>query len=328
MLGNMQTFIVPPENRQIETAAPAASGKWRLDAWLAAQPGLALSRSQIRNLIVAGQVTVNGRPAAKPGHWVRPADALAVTRPELRPLGLVAENIPLDILYEDEQLIVLNKPAGMVVHPAPGHAEGTLVHALLHHCQTLSGIGGVQRPGIIHRLDRDTSGVMLVAKTDFAHQHLSRQLKSRELTRLYHAIVHGRFNALSGSIEAPLQRQRQDRKKIVVAREGGRYALTLYQVMQQFAAHAFLKIELKTGRTHQIRVHLKHIHHPVVGDPMYGNASQNNLDMPRQALHAQTVAFTHPVSGARLTFTTALPDDMQRILTKLKHADEAESEIA
>ena len=314
---NVYTFIVRREDLGIEIVVHAESGKCRLDMFLAAQECIALSRSQVRNLIVEGKVTVNGQPATKPGYWVKVSDVITVTVPEPRPLGLVAENIPLDILYEDEHLLVLNKPVGMVVHPAPGHFEGTLVHALLHHCQALSGIGGVQRPGIIHRLDRDTSGVMLVAKTDAAHHHLSNQLKSRELKRIYAAVVHGRFNTLNGRIEAPIRRHHQDRKRMMVVREGGRYALTVYQVLQQYPEHALLKIELKTGRTHQIRVHLKYIQHPAVGDPVYGKASKNNLGMLRQALHAQLVAFTHPVSGEPMTFDTPLPEDMRLVLEKL-----------
>ncbi len=320
MSGSMYRFIVRREDLCPEFVTHSESGrakkKCRLDTFLSAQEPISLSRSQVRKLIVEGDVTVNGQ-STKPGYRVRESDAIVVTLPELRLLTLVAENIPLDILYEDEHLLVLNKPMGMVVHPAPGHREGTLVHALLHHCQALSGIGGVQRPGIIHRLDRDTSGVMLVAKTDEAHTNLSAQLKSRELTRIYCAVVHGRFKTLSGSIEAPLRRHRKDRKKMVVELETGRYALTLYQVLQQYKEYALLNVELKTGRTHQIRVHMKYIHHPVVGDPIYGNSSKNNLDMPRQALHAQSVAFTHPITQKRMTFDTPLPEDMKRLIEKL-----------
>jgi len=321
MPGNVYTFIVHSEDLRSERGAPSESGreteKCRLDMFLSAQEPISRSRSQIRKLIVERDVTVNGHPT-KPGYWIRESDTIVVTLPEPRPLDLVAENIPLDILYEDEQLIVLNKSAGMVVHPAPGHNEGTLVHALLYHCQTLSGIGGVQRPGIIHRLDRDTSGVMLVAKTDKAHSSLSDQLKSRELTRVYYSVVHGRVKTLNGSIEAPIGRHRKNRKKMAVDYETGRYALTLYQVLEQCAQHALLRIELKTGRTHQIRVHMKHIHHPVVGDPVYGNSSKNNRGMPRQALHAQSVAFIHPVTQERMTFDATLPEDMEQLLEKIR----------
>lgn len=231
---------------------------------------------------------------------------------------MTAEAIPLDILFEDAHLLVINKPAGMVVHPAPGHETGTLVHGLLHHCDDLSGIGGVQRPGIVHRLDRETSGVMIVAKTDDAHAGLSAQLKSRELSRVYLAVAHGRFRELTGSIDAPIGRHRADRQRMAVDEEHGREALSLYRVVEQFPQHALVEIELKTGRTHQIRVHLKHIHHPVVGDPVYGSSSKNNLGMTRQALHAQTIRFRHPVTQQEMTFSTDLPDDMRQLLEKLR----------
>lgn len=321
MPAKVYTFIIRHEDLFPEPIAESESarlnGKYRLDMFLLMQECISLSRSQVRKLIVEGNVLINGHPT-KPGYWIKESDVIVVTLPEPRPLGLVAEDIPLDILYEDEQLIVLNKSVGMVVHPAPGHYESTLVHALLHHCQALSGIGGVQRPGIVHRLDRDTSGVMLVAKTDEAHVALSKQLKERELTRVYYAVVHGRFKTLEGRIEAPVGRHRKDRKKMAVDQKSGRYALTFYHVIQQFAEHALLNVELKTGRTHQIRVHMKSIHHSVVGDPVYGNSSKNNLDMPRQALHAQSMMFTHPVTRERMQFEAPLPEDMRELLEKLE----------
>ena len=316
------TFIVQHEDLWPCDGGGASSGrkagKCRLDMFLLEQEGVSCSRSHLRKLILDGEVTVNGQPA-KPGYWMKESDVVVCTFPAPRPLSLTAEQIPLDILFEDEQVIVLNKPAGMVVHPAPGHDTGTLVHALLHHCQDLSGIGGVQRPGIVHRLDRDTSGVMLVAKTDTAHQHLSEQLKSRELTRIYTAIVHGHVKDLNGHIEAPIGRHPKDRKKMaVVPEEKGRYALSLYRVVHHYKDYTEVDVELKTGRTHQIRVHMKHIHHPVVGDPVYGVSSRNNLHMSRQALHARVIRFLHPVSGEPMKFATSLPDDMQRVLEKLR----------
>ncbi|MDY0095183.1 MAG: RluA family pseudouridine synthase [Candidatus Vecturithrix sp.] len=292
-------------------------GKWRLDRFLFAQIPIALSRSQIRNLILDGNVTVNGEQT-KPGYWIKASDRIVCTLPEVHPTELTAEQIPLDIVFEDEHLLVLNKAAGMVVHPAPGHYTGTLVHALLHHCQKLSGIGGVQRPGILHRLDRDTSGVMLVAKTDEAHQHLSQQLQTRELTRIYTAVVHGVMKALSGKIDAPIGRHRTDRKKMAIELDKGRAALSLYRVLEQYAEYSLVEVELKTGRTHQIRVHLKHLHHPVVGDPVYGLPSKNNLNMTRQALHARVITFLHPASQQRMTFETALPEDMQQLIERLR----------
>lgn len=289
----------------------------RLDHFLLAQEALSYSRSQIRRLILEGVVTVNGK-TVKPGFSLKEHDAVQVICPEPRPLELAAEAIALDILFEDGELLVLNKAVGMVVHPAPGHQSGTLVNALLHHCrEDLSGIGGVQRPGIVHRLDRDTSGVMLVAKTDSAHTGLSEQLKTRTLSRMYAAVTHGRFRELYGQVEASIGRHRNDRKKMAIDEERGRYALSRYRVIEQFAQHSVLQVELKTGRTHQIRVHMKHLHHPIVGDPIYGNASLKNFKMTRQALHAQTIRFIHPSSGEQMTFSAPLPEDMQELLATL-----------
>ena len=290
----------------------------RLDLFLQGQEPLSYSRSHIRRLILDGAVTVNGQQV-KPGYSLKECDTVQVICPEPRPLELTAEAIPLDILFEDEELIVLNKAAGMVVHPAPGHHSGTLVHALLHHCpEDLSGIGGIQRPGIVHRLDRETSGVMLVAKTDAAHTGLSEQLKTRTLSRGYAAITHGRFRELQGQIDAPIGRHRKDRKKMAVDNERGREALSIYRVIEQFAQHSFLQVELQTGRTHQIRVHMKYLHHPIVGDPVYGNTSLKNFNMNRQALHAQTIRFVHPSSGEQMAYTATLPEDMQKLLATLR----------
>lgn len=311
-----QTAEKLPETLAFTVRPDAAT--LRLDAFLAAQPEIACSRSHVRKLLDEGNITVNGQ-IVKAGYAVRRGDEIAVTLPPPRPLNVTAEPIPLEILFEDAHLIVLNKPAGMVVHPAPGHDSGTLVHGLLHHCGDLSGIGGVQRPGIVHRLDRDTSGVMLAAKTDDAHARLSAQLKSRELTRIYIAVAHGRFRDLSGSIDAPIGRHRADRQKMAIDFERGRPALSLYRVVEQYPEHALVEVELKTGRTHQIRAHLKYLRHPVVGDPVYGLATKNNLGMTRQALHAQTIRFIHPATGERMSFTTDLPDDMRRLIETLRH---------
>ena len=292
--------------------------KCRLDHFVLEHGEIALSRSQVRKLILDGAITVNGKPE-KSGYAVRASDVVTISLPESRPSELIAEAIPLDILYEDEHILVINKPAGMVVHPAPGHAEGTLVHALLYHCHDLSGIGGIQRPGIVHRLDRDTSGLMVVAKHDAAHHQLSAQLHRREVTRVYYAVVHGHFSASGGRIDASIGRHHKDRKKMAVfSGEQGREAITLYQVLEQYTRHTLLRVQLKTGRTHQIRVHLKHVHHPVVGDPVYGLASGNNLGMTRQALHAKCLHFLHPATGKPLEFECDLPDDMQQLLKKLR----------
>ncbi len=292
--------------------------KCRLDHFVQELHDIPLSRSQVRKLILNAAITVNGHPV-KAGYSVKASDVVTVKLPELRQSELVAEAIPLDILYEDEQLLVINKPVGMVVHPAPGHASGTLVHALLHHCRDLSGVGGVQRPGIVHRLDRDTSGLIVVAKNDDAHQNLSDQLRRRDVTRVYYAVAHGRFSSLAGHIDAAIGRHRRDRKKMmVVPEERGRDALTLYQVLEEYAHHAVLQVQLKTGRTHQIRVHLKHIHHPVVGDPMYGLVSGKNMGMARQALHAKRLDFLHPLTGKPMEFESDLPEDMRALIEKLQ----------
>lgn len=309
----MQTFVV----RHEDISSEHHERKYRLDMFLLAQEAITLSRSQVRKLILDGNVTVNSQPV-KAGYRVKEADVVTVELPEPRPSTLIAENIPLDILYEDDAVLIINKQAGMVVHPAPGHYNGTLVHALLYHCHELSGVGGVQRPGIVHRLDRDTSGILIVAKTDHAHQSLSGQLSRRELTRVYYAIVHGTFNSLNGFIDAPIGRHPKDRKKMAVVSKHGREAVTLYHVLEQYTQHTFVRIELKTGRTHQIRVHMKHLQHPVVGDPAYGNSSKNNLDMGRQALHAKYMRFTHPVTNEQMTFETSLPEDMERVLDTLR----------
>lgn len=315
------TFIVRSEDRDCReektTTLEGQKEKYRLDMFLMTREAISCSRSQIRKLILDGDVTVNGK-CTKSGYWVKEADRVVVTLPEPHRPELLAENIPLDILFEDEHLLVINKPVGMVVHPAPGHYTGTLVHALLHHCQNLPGIGGVQRPGIVHRLDRDTSGVILIAKTEEAHNKLSGQLKLSQLTRLYTTLVHGQFKVLSGCIEAPIGRHRKDRKKMAVDHKKGRYACSFYRVIQQYPEHTFLHVELKTGRTHQIRVHMKYLHHPVVGDLVYGNSSKNNLNMSRQALHAKIIRFQHPLSGRYLEFEAPLPEDMQQALEKLE----------
>ncbi|GAK50161.1 pseudouridine synthase [Candidatus Moduliflexus flocculans] len=318
----LHTIIVRPDMLINADDAGSLTEKCRLDLFLMGQEEFAFSRSHLRKLIVDGNVTVNGA-VVKTGYAVRAGDEIAVSVPPPRPLEVAAEAIPLNVLFEDAHLLVINKPAGMVVHPAPGHDSGTLVHGLLHHCDDLSGIGGVQRPGIVHRLDRDTSGVMIVAKNDEAHANLSAQLKSRELSRIYIALAHGRFRELTGSIDAPIGRHRTDRQRMAVDEEHGRNALSLYRVLEQFPQHTLVEVELKTGRTHQIRVHLKHIQHPVVGDPVYGSSSRNNLGMTRQALHAQTIRFRHPVTQQEMTFTTDLPDDMRQLLDKLRTQERA-----
>ena len=240
----------------------------RLDKFLAEQ-ALPLSRSQIQSLIKEGKVTVNRLPS-KSSHRVVAGDKVSIVVPEQEPLKVLPEDIPLDILYEDEELLIVNKPPGMVVHPAAGHYSGTLVNGLLFHCPHLSTINGPLRPGIVHRLDRDTSGVLMVAKTDEAHLDLARQIKERSIKRKYLALVEGKCELDEGTIEAPLGRHILKRKEMAVRHQGGRFALTHYRVLERFKAATLLEITLATGRTHQIRVHLTYIGHPVVGDKTYG----------------------------------------------------------
>jgi len=285
--------------------------------FLSRQPDLALSRSQAARLIKLQQIRVNGRPV-KPSYQVQKGDLIQGNLPEPEPLELVPEEIPLDILYEDESILVLNKPAGLVVHPAPGHARGTLVHALIGHGRQLSGIGGVQRPGIVHRLDRDTSGVMLVAKTDRAHQALSAQLKNREVLKEYLAVVHGTFEEKAGTVSTVIGRHARDRKKMSTLPRRGRPAITSYQVVEEFPGYSVVKVKIQTGRTHQIRVHMKYLNHPVVGDPLYGRGVKDHPLIRRQALHAKRIAFKHPVTGTPVEFEAPLPEDMGNLLEKLR----------
>ena len=276
----------------------------RLDQFLAASVP-ALSRVRIQDLIKDGHATLNGLPA-KPGARLRVGDAISLTEPPAVPTDTAAEDIALDVLFEDDDLIVINKPAGMVVHPAAGNWTGTLVNALLHHCPALSGIGGEQRPGIVHRLDRETSGCIVAAKNDAAHQALSRQFAGREVTKIYLALVAGRLARKIGDIEARIGRHPVQRKKMtVVPEERGRTARTSYRVVQELADGTLLTCMLHTGRTHQIRVHLKHLGHPILGDEVYGKRGR----FSRQMLHAWRLGFAHPRTGKRMNFESPIPPD-------------------
>jgi 23S rRNA pseudouridine1911/1915/1917 synthase len=288
----------------------------RLDVFLAGASGL--SRARVQRLIQAGQVLVGGHPQ-KPRHRVGPGERIQLHVPPATPLQLTPEAIPLDILHEDDDLIVVNKPPGMVVHPGAGRSTGTLVHALLAHCGTLAGIGGVERPGIVHRLDRDTSGVLVVAKTETAHHSLSRQFKTRLVKKRYLALVHGQVQQDSGRIEAAIGRREHDRKRMGVRVRGGREARTAFRVLRRSPNMSLLALDLETGRTHQIRVHLAHIGHPVVGDRVYGGRQERQkgrLDgsqAERQMLHAWRLAFQHPTTDAWVEFTAPVPEDFLRL---------------
>ena len=294
----------PPLLFTLDARAP------RLDAFLAAaHPDL--SRSRWKQLIEAGHIALNGTPILKANTALAPGDTLACTLPDPAPIGLVATDIPLAILYEDPDLIVLNKPAGLVVHPAPGHATDTLVNALLHHCADLQGIGGELRPGIVHRLDKDTSGVLVVAKTEAALAALVTQFSSHTVRKEYLALVWGTPPKPSGLLDLPIGRHPVHRQKMAVTAKG-RHALTRYETLATGPLASLLRIRIETGRTHQIRVHMAHLGHPVVGDTTYGRARHGlpeALSLPRQMLHAQLLQITHPRDAHPLTFTAPPPSD-------------------
>lgn len=312
----------------LSVEAPQA-GK-RLDKWLA--EGLpAQSRSRLKALIEAGLVTAADGPATDPNRKVRPGESYVVTIPEAEPAEPKAEAIALTILYEDEHLVVIDKPAGMVIHPAPGNATSTLVNALLHHCVgSLSGIGGVKRPGIVHRLDKDTSGALVAAKSDLAHRGLAEQFAKHSIIRAYRAVCWGVPVPREGEISGNLGRSPADRKKMAVVQHGGRHALTRYRVEQAYGTVAALvQCRLATGRTHQIRVHMASIGHPLIGDPLYGRGPHMTKGLspelkavlasfPRQALHAYKLGFIHPVTHQRLSFRSQIPTDFNALTNSLE----------
>ena len=290
---------------------PAEDAGTRLDAWLAAQETLGLTRSAVQQLLEKGMVQI-GAKIPKKNEKLRGGEVLAVTVPDPEPAEIIPQNIPLEIVYEDDDLLVVNKPRGMVVHPAPGHPDGTLVNALLYHCAgRLSGINGVIRPGIVHRIDRDTSGLLLIAKTDRAHLGLAEQIAVHSFTRVYEAVVCGRMREERGTVHQPIGRDPKDRQKMCVIAQNSKDAVTHYEVLTQFARHAHVRCKLETGRTHQIRVHMRWLGHPIFGDPVYGKAEPQ---IAGQCLHAKTVGFVHPVSGEHLLFESELPADFQRVL--------------
>jgi 23S rRNA pseudouridine1911/1915/1917 synthase len=278
-----------------------------------------LTRSRIQHLIRAGHVRIDEREV-KPNSKVQPGDRIILTLPPPEPSEIRGEEIPLDIVYEDESLLVVNKPPGLVVHPAAGHRAGTLVNALIHHCGSLTQIGGVERPGIVHRLDKDTSGLMAVAKTDPAYQSLSSQIRNRTLVRKYLAVVRGHMKPKSGTIETEIGRHAKDRKRMSVRTRRGREAVTAYLVLEEFPGYSLVEATLGTGRTHQIRVQFTHIGHPVVGDPVYGRAKSPWIG--RQALHAHSIQFAHPEDGRVMNFLAPLPKDMETLIEKLKEGRE------
>ncbi len=295
----------------------------RVDRLLSA--ALGLPRARVRRWIDEGRVRRNGSPC-RPADRPRACDVLVAYPPEPVPSRLEPEPIPLRILYEDRELLVVDKPAGMVVHPAPGHARGTLVHALLHHCGSdLPGIGGTLRPGIVHRLDRGTSGVMVVARTERAQWHLAEQFRSHAIERVYRALVRGVPRAAAGRVERPVGRHPRDRKRMSVETRRGRPAATAWRVLERFprAGLAWLEVRPETGRTHQIRVHLASAGLPLAGDPVYGRARGDRHGLRRPALHAARLGFTHPVAGRELAFEAPLPEDLAGLLERLRRAEPA-----
>lgn len=336
-------FTEAADNKKVLTADETADG--RLDQWLTARLDGTFSRNRIKALIEQGAVRLNGAPVTEPKRKIRTGDRVEIGLPEPEDPVPQGEDIPLDVLYEDEDLIVISKPVGLVVHPGAGNWTGTLVNALIHHCgESLSGIGGVRRPGIVHRLDKDTTGVMVVAKNDATHRHLAAQFadhgRSGGLERAYRAVVWGRPRQLRGTIDAPLGRSGKDRTKRSVKREeaeDAREAITHYDVLERFHEKAdatclasLVECRLETGRTHQIRVHMAHMGNPLIGDGDYGAAFRTKANLlpdaaravvnafGRQALHAFLLAFEHPRSGEIMNFEVPMPDDMEALIEALK----------
>jgi 23S rRNA pseudouridine1911/1915/1917 synthase len=310
---------------QEQAEIPDEMAGWRLDRALATLLPI-YSRERLKSLISAGQVESGGLLVRDPATKVRPGTAYAITVPPPAPAHNVAQDIPLTIVHEDAHLLVVDKPAGMVVHPAAGNFDGTMVNALLHHCAgRLSGIGGVARPGIVHRIDKDTSGLLVVAKTDRAHEGLAAQFADHSIDRRYAAFVAGLPIAGSGTVDAPLARSSVNRKKVAIVREGqGKRAVTHWTLKEPLKKAAFIECQLETGRTHQVRVHMASIGHPLLGDPVYGRARPEHkevlkrLEFERQALHAARLGFIHPITGGALTFESPIPSDMQRLFINLK----------
>jgi 23S rRNA pseudouridine1911/1915/1917 synthase len=299
--------------RRLEYFIDSNHNALRLDIFLAKSQD-EFSRSRLKKLIELGHVFINDSPA-QAKQKLKTGDKIILNISEPSVSGIMPESIPLNIIYEDEQMLAINKTAGMVVHPAPGHAKGTLVNALLNHCSDLSGIGGVARPGIVHRLDKDTSGIVLVAKTEAAHRALSSQFKDRTIKKTYLALVRGAVKAPSGIINTSIGRHKTNRKKMTASSNQGRQAETCYQVLETFSHFSYLKLFPKTGRTHQIRVHLASIHHPVLGDKLYGGILTGPyLRISRQALHAFRIEITHPTSQKSLALEAPIPKDIEDYL--------------
>ena len=276
-----------------------------------------ISRSALQKNIEKGNITVNGEKISK-NYKLRIGDIVEAELPPPENIDIVPEDIPLDIMYEDDDLIVINKPQNMVVHPAPGHYTGTLVNALMFHCgDNLSGINGVLRPGIVHRIDKDTSGVLVIAKSDLAHKGLSEQLAEHSMKRVYNAIVYNSFSEESGTVDRNIDRSKNDRKKMAVVMQGGRNAVTHYKVIEKLGKYTWVELQIETGRTHQIRVHMSYIGHPLLGDPVYG-PKKCPFNLNGQVLHAKVLGFIHPRTGEYMEFNSELPDYFSSLIERLK----------
>lgn len=299
----------------IELTVEKADDGTRIDAYLRAHTEL--SRSRVSALMLEGAVSVDGEVQDKPSFKVAAGHSIALTVPQARPVDIIPQDIPLDILYQDADVVIVNKPCGMVVHPAAGNEDRTLVNALLYHVRDLSGIGGEMRPGIVHRLDKDTSGLILIAKNDKAHAALSEQFKERSMEKHYRAVAFGHFLDDSGLIDAPIARHPVDRKKMAVVPDG-KPSRTEWKTLEQLKGATYLDVHLLTGRTHQIRVHMHSIGHPLLGDRVYAPNLKTSVHIPRLMLHAYTMAFTHPTTGERMTLCAPLPEKFESTLEKLR----------
>lgn len=279
------------------------------------------SRSYLQKIIKEGSVLVNGSPV-KASYRMDDQDEVTIDLPELKEPEIEAENIPLDILYEDDDLLMVNKPKGMVVHPSAGHTTGTLVNAVMYHCkEDLSGINGVMRPGIVHRIDKDTTGVLVICKNDKAHNFVAEQLKEHSITRKYRAIVNGVIKEDEGTVNAPIGRHPTERKKMAINEKNGKHAVTHYRVLERFANHTYIECQLETGRTHQIRVHMASLHHPLLGDTVYGS-QKNPYHLEGQTLHAMVLGLIHPSTGSYLEVTAPLPEYFQKLLKRFSSGQE------
>lgn len=302
------------EQEVLIIAADEAGG--RLDSFLSENIE-SLSRNRVQNLCESGNILINGRPAKK-NHRLAAGEEVTINMPEPEMGEITPQDIPLDIIYEDTDVLLINKPKGMVVHPAPGHPDGTVVNAVMFHCgDELSGIGGEIRPGIVHRIDKDTSGLLIIAKNDKAHSHLSAQLKDKTLSRIYEGIVLGKIKEDEGRIDAPIGRSPRDRKKMAIVYEGGREAATRYTVLARYNGYTRVRCKLETGRTHQIRVHMASIGHPLAGDEVYGRGKEKTK-LTGQCLHAGELTFIHPSTGKAMTFTSPVPKEFSDFEERLK----------